>query len=154
MLRHMIIAVACAIAPLGGCAALGDVAGAVSGRSAATPDTGVLHGADVDVLAYAAVGAWRAVQSEAVRLVELEGTPPEVKAAIARADRIGTPLIIELSHLAESYGAIKSAGPAAADRRAVVGAEIESLLLKANTTIKDYAAEVATASTSDAGAKQ
>lgn len=154
MLRHMIAAAAIAIGSLGGCAALDDGVDAVVGQDVATPDYGVLQGADVDVLAFAATGAWQAVQAEAVRIVELEATPPTLKASIARADRIGTPLITELSRLAEAYGAMKSAGPAVADERDAMRDEIKVLLVRANDTIGDYAAEVSQAAIRVEGAGQ
>lgn len=142
MLRHVLVAAACAAAPLGGCAAINETAGTVTGREIATLDPGALQGADIDVLAFAGAGAWRAVQTEAVRLVELDETPEPMKAAIARTDRIGTPLIIELSRLAEAYGALKSLGEAGAAERRVVGGELEKLLPRANENIRDFAQTV------------
>ena len=142
MLRHLFVAAALAAAPLGACASLNDAAGAVAGRESAVLDPGVLQGADIDVLAFAGAGAWRAVQAEAVRLVQLEETPSTLKATIARADRIGTPLIIELTMLAEAYGALKSIGSAGDAERVAVGAEIERLLPRANANIREFAAMV------------
>lgn len=142
MLRHLFVAAAMAAAPLGGCASLNGVAGAVSGREVATLDPSALQGADIDVLAFAGAGAWRAVQAEAVRLVQLDETPAAMKASIARADRIGTPLIIELTLLAEAYGALKSIGRAGDAERVVVGAEIQRLLPRANANIREFAATV------------
>jgi hypothetical protein len=141
-MRHLFFAAAMAAAPLGGCASLNSVAGAVSDREIAMLDPGVLQGVDIDVLAFAGAGAWRAVQAEAVRLVQLEDTPVAMKAAIARADRIGTPLIIELTVLAESYGALKSIGRAGDAEREVVGAEIERLLPRADANIREFATTV------------
>ncbi len=154
MLRHMLFAAAMAAAPLAGCASLNDVAGAVAGREVATLDPGVLQGADIDVLAFAGAGAWRAVQAEAVRLVRLEETPAATKASIARADRIGTPLIIELTLLAEAYGALKSIGRAGDAERVVVGGEIERLLPRANANIREFAAAVSSATASVEGGGQ
>lgn len=154
MLRHLLAAAVLAAAPLGACANLNSAASAVSGRDVAVLDPGVLQGADIDVLAFAGVGAWRAVQAEGVRLVELEATPPRIKAAIARADRIGTPLMIELTMLAESYGALKSIGPAGDTERAVVSSEIRRLLPRANENIRSFAVTVTEAAAGNAGEGQ
>lgn len=151
MIRHLLVAAAMAAAPLGACASLNDAASAVSGREVATPDFSVLQGADIDVLAFAGAGAWRAVQAEALRLVELEQTPSHMKAEIARADRIGTPLIIELTLLAEAYGALKSIGRAGDAERAVLGAEIESLLPRANAATRDFVETVTGAGVQNQG---
>lgn len=142
MLKHVMAAAAVAVLPLGGCASLNSTVGAIADREVATLDPSVLKGADIDVLAFAGAGAWRAVQAEAVRLVELEQTPLRLKSAVARADRIGTPLIIELTRLAEAYGALKSLGEAGAAERTVLGGEIERLLPRANANIREFAAIV------------
>lgn len=154
MLRHLLAAAALAAAPLTACASLNHSASVISGREVAMIEPGVLQGADVDVLAFAGVGVWRAVQAEGARLVELSTTSPGIKASIARADRIGTPLMVELSLLAESYGALKSIGRSGDAERAIVGAEIERLLPQANVSIRDFAATVSSAMVDNAGADQ
>lgn len=154
MLRHLLAAAALAAAPLTACASLNHSASVISGREVAMIEPGVLQGADVDVIAFAGVGAWRAVQAEGVRLIELSTTSPRLKAAIERADRIGTPLMLELSMLAESYGALKSIGRPGDAEREVVGTEIERLLPQANESIRDFAATVSSAMVDNAGEGQ
>lgn len=154
MLRHLLAAAALAAAALTACASLNQSASVISGREVAMIEPAVLQGADVDVLAFAGVGVWRAVQAEGARLVELSTTSPRLKAAIERADRIGTPLMLELSLLAESYGALKSIGRQGDAEREVVGAAIERLLPQANESIRDFAAAVSSAMVDNVGEGQ
>lgn len=154
MLKAWIVAAAFAVAPLGGCASLNATAGAITDREIATLDPGALQGADIDIIAYAGAGAWRAVQAEAARLAELDQTPTRVKAAIVRADRIGTPLVIELTRLAEAYGALKSLGDDGVEEREAIATEIEKLVPRAQANTRELALIVTAAAQSNEGGGQ
>ncbi len=141
------ISAACALAifPISGCAAINEIAGSVSGRQLDLPDYSILKGADVDVLAFASISMWQVLQAEAVVVMADTATPTSVRRAIRRADTVGSPLMLELSQLAEIYGAFRLAGrdmDEAEPRE--VRAQIEALLPLADTNLRLLHASVFT----------